>query len=45
METCVAHGPSGVFVGRNAPVIEEDQVQDLQAKIGELAVANSSLER
>jgi hypothetical protein len=28
-----------------APVIDEDQVRDLHAKIGELAVANSFLER
>ena len=36
-------GASGVFErgGRKAPVIDEDQVRDLHAKIGELAVANS----
>ncbi|WP_246055037.1 IS3 family transposase [Paracoccus gahaiensis] len=35
-------GASGVFErgGRKAPVIDEDQVRDLHAKIGELAVAN-----
>ncbi len=40
-------GASGVFErgGRKAPVIDEDQVRDLHAKIGELAVANSFLER
>ena len=31
--------------GRKAPVIDEDQVRDLHAKIGELAVADSFLER
>ena len=37
----------GVFErgGRKAPVIDEDQVRDLHAKIGELAVANSFLEK
>ena len=36
-------GASGVFErgGRKAPVIDEDQVRDLHAKIGELAVADS----
>ncbi|WP_237066705.1 IS3 family transposase [Loktanella sp. M215] len=35
-------GASGVFErgGRKTPVIDEDQVRDLHAKIGELAVAN-----
>ncbi|WP_252930089.1 IS3 family transposase [Paracoccus sp. 08] len=35
-------GASGVFErgGRKAPVFDEDQVRDLHAKIGELAVAN-----
>jgi len=39
-------GASGVFGrgSRKAPVIDEDQVRDLHAKIGELAVANSLLE-
>lgn len=38
-------GASGVFErgGRKAPVIDEDQVRDLHAKIGELAVANPFL--
>ena len=38
-------GAPGVFErgGRKAPVIDEDQVRDLHAKIGELAVANSFL--
>lgn len=31
--------------GRKAPTMDEDQVKDLHAKIGELAVANSFLER
>jgi transposase len=30
---------------RKTPVIDEDEVRDLHAKIGELAVANSFLER
>ncbi|WP_371705787.1 transposase [Paracoccus sp. Arc7-R13] len=40
-------GAPGVFErgGRKAPVIDEDQVRDLHAKIGELAVADSFLER
>ena len=40
-------GAPGVFErgGRKAPVIDEDQVRDLHAKIGELAVANPFLER
>lgn len=40
-------GASGVFErgSRKAPAIDEDQVSDLHAKIGELAVANSVLER
>ena len=40
-------GASGVFErgSRKAPVIDENQVRDLHAKIGELAVANSFLER
>jgi len=40
-------GASGVFErgSRKAPVTDEDQVWDLHAKIGELAVANSFLER
>jgi transposase len=40
-------GASGVFEwsSRKAPVIDEDQVRDLLGKIGELAVANSFLER
>ena len=40
-------GASGVFVrgGRKTPVIDEDRVKDLHAKIGELAVANSFCER
>jgi transposase len=37
---------SGVFErgSRKAPMIGEDQVKELHAKIGELAVANSFLE-
>ncbi len=40
-------GASGVFERsrRKAPVIDEDQVRDLHAKIGELTVVNSFLER
>ncbi len=40
-------GASGVFArgGRKTPAIDEDQVKELHAKIGELAVANSFLER
>ena len=40
-------GASGVFErgSRKAPMIDEDQVRDLHAKRGELAVANSFLER
>lgn len=40
-------GASGVFErgGRKKPEIDEDQVKELHAKIGELAVANSFLER
>jgi len=40
-------GVSGVFErgGRKKPVIDEEQVRELHAKIGELAVANSFLER
>jgi len=40
-------GASGVFErgGRNRPEIGEEQVKELHAKIGELAVANSFLER
>lgn len=40
-------GASGVFErgGRKAPAMDEDQVKELHAKIGELAVANSFLER
>ena len=39
-------GASGVFErgGRKTPVIDEYEVSDLHAKIGELAVANSFLE-
>ena len=35
-------GASGVFErgGRKAPEVDEEQVKDLHAKIGELAVAN-----
>ena len=38
---------SGVFErgGRKKPEIDEEQVKELHAKIGELAVANSFLER
>ncbi|MEM6373413.1 MAG: transposase, partial [Pseudomonadota bacterium] len=38
-------GASGVFErgGRKAPDIDEEQVQDLHAKTGELAVANEFL--
>ena len=40
-------GASGVFErgGRQSPGIDEEQVKELHAKIGELAVANSFLER
>ncbi|WP_168183981.1 hypothetical protein [Pseudoruegeria sp. SK021] len=40
-------GASGVFErgGRKTPAIDEGQVRDLHAKIGELAVANSFSER
>ncbi len=40
-------GASGVFErgGRKKPAINEEQVKELHAKIGELAVANSFLER
>ncbi len=40
-------GASGVFErgGRQKPEIDEDQVRELHAKIGELAVANDFLSR
>ncbi|MCX7561931.1 IS3 family transposase [Sulfitobacter sp. F26204] len=40
-------GASGVFErgGRKAPAVDEEQVKDLHAKIGELAVANDFLAR
>jgi len=40
-------GASGVFErgGRMAPEIDEEQVKELHAKIGELAVANDFLSR
>ena len=40
-------GLFGVFErgGRKAPEVEEEQVKDLHAKIGELAVANDFLAR
>jgi transposase len=40
-------GASGVFErsGRKAPELEEEQVKDLHAKIGEVAVANNFLAR
>jgi len=40
-------GASGVFErgARRKPEIDEEQVKELHAKIGELAVANSFLER
>ena len=40
-------GASGVFErgSRKKPEIDEEQVKELHAKIGELAVANSFLER
>lgn len=41
-------GASGVFFnrgGRKAPEVYEEQVKDLHAKIGELAVANNFLAR
>ena len=40
-------GASGVFErsSKKTPQIDEDQVKDLHAKIGELAVANDFLER
>lgn len=43
----VLEGASGVFErgGRKNPEIDEEQVKELHAKIGELAVANSFWER
>ncbi|ARC87164.1 transposase [Rhodovulum sp. MB263] len=43
----VLEGTSGVFErgGRKTPEIDEEQVRELHAKIGELAAANSFLER
>jgi transposase len=40
-------GASGVLVrgSRKAPEVDEEQVKDLHAKIGELAVANDFLSR
>lgn len=40
-------GASGVFErgGRKRPEIDDEQVKDLHAKIGELAVANDFLSR
>ena len=40
-------GDSGVFErgGKKAPEIDEEQVKELHAKIGELAVANDFLSR
>ena len=40
-------GESGVFErgGRKTPEIDEEQVKELHAKIGELTVADSLLER
>jgi len=40
-------GADGVFErgGRKRPEIDEEQVKELHAKIGELAMANSFLER
>ncbi|WP_045388981.1 30S ribosomal protein S6 [Falsirhodobacter sp. alg1] len=40
-------GASGVFErgGRKTPEIDDEQVKDLNAKVGKLAVANSFLER
>ena len=40
-------GASGVFErsGKKAPEIDEEQMQELHAKIGELAVANDFLAR
>ena len=40
-------GAPGVFErgGRKKPEIDKEQVKELHAKIGELAVANSFLER
>jgi len=40
-------GASDVFErgGKKAPEVEEEQVKELQAKIGELAVANDFLSR
>jgi transposase-like protein len=40
-------GASGVFErgGKRAPEIDEEQVKELHAKIGELAVANDFLSR
>lgn len=40
-------GASGVFErgGRKAPEIDEEQMKELHAKIGELAVANDFLSR
>ena len=39
-------GASGVFErGRKTPEVDEEQVKDLHAKIGELAIANDFLAR
>jgi len=45
--SALLEGESGVFErgGRRNPKIDEEQVKELHAKIGELAVANSFLER
>jgi len=48
MEACPARGCVGRLRergSRNKPEIDEEQVKELHAKIGELAVANSFLER
>ena len=47
MEAALLEGASGVFErgGRKRLEVDEEQVKELHAKIGELAVANSFLER
>ena len=41
------HGAAGVFErgGKRAPEIDEEQMKELRAKLGELAVANDFLSR
>ncbi|MFT4784665.1 MAG: transposase [Paracoccaceae bacterium] len=46
-QRALLEGASGVFErsSRKAPDVDEEQVKDLHAKIGELAVANDFLAR